>query len=116
MYRRIFLPAKNDRTVRVYGMQLRYLIWGLLAVVVACYIGFEAAGIFQCRPIRASWDYTVDHGYCTQVVKRMYVYAGINCGTDIMILLLPMPLIIRMRHLPLRQRVGLMAIFGLGGL
>lgn len=112
MYRRVFLVA-ND--IKAYGIQFRYLIWVTLAVVVGCFISFETAGIFQCTPIRRSWNSSVP-GDCTNKLSRMYAYAGCNFVTDVVILLLPMPLIYDMTHITKRQKIGLMAIFALGGL
>lgn len=112
LYRRVFLVVGN---VKAYGIQFRYLVWGVLALVIGCFISFETAGIFQCTPIRYAWNKS-GSGYCTATLPRMYAYAGCNFLTDLMILLLPMPLINGMTHLPKQQRIGLMGIFALGGL
>lgn len=112
LYRRVFLVVGN---VKAYGVQFRYLVWAALALVVGCFISFQVAGIFQCTPVCRVWDRSVP-GHCVALLPRLYAYAGANFLTDLIILLLPMPLISGMTHLPKRQRVGLMAIFALGGL
>ena len=112
MYRRVFLVADD---IKAYGVRFRTLIWITLAVVGSCYVSFETAGIFQCTPIRRSWNDTVP-GWCTDKLQRMYAYAGCNFVTDVIILLLPMPLISGMLHISKRQKIGLMGVFALGGL
>lgn len=112
MYRRVFLVVDD---IKAYGVPFRTLIWATLAIVVSCYISFEAAGIFQCTPVQRSWNDSVP-GHCTAPLKCMYAYAGCNFVTDVIILLLPMPLISSMTHVTKRQKIGLMGIFALGGL
>ena len=112
MYRRVFLVSDD---VKAYGVQFRYLIWITMATVVGCFISFETAGIFQCTPVRHAWHSSIP-GHCTDKMSRMYAYAGCNFVTDLIILMLPMPLINSMTHITRRQKIGLMAVFALGGL
>lgn len=112
MYRRVFLVAKD---VKAYEVQFRILIWITLATVVGCFISFETVGIFQCAPVRRAWDVSTP-GHCFGKMPRMYAYAGCNFVTDLVILFLPMPLINGMMHITKRQKIGLMAVFALGGL
>ena len=112
MYLRVFLV---DDTIKAYGVQFRTLIWITLAVVLSCFVSFETAGIFQCTPVRRAWNASVA-GHCTNKLSRMYAYAGFNFVTDVIILLMPIPLINGLSHITKRQKIGLMAVFALGGL
>lgn len=103
LYLRIF-PGKTFRS-------LDYL---LLFYVIGYAIGSILATIFQCEPIHGAWIHSLPRK-CTNVKVSWYVNGGADMLGDLMILLLPMSLIYKL-HLPIRERLGLVLIFALGGL
>lgn len=111
MYHRTFCATSD---VRSYGIRLKYLIWVIMFVCACCFIGFQAAGIFACMPIARNWDKSVP-GSCIPSKPRYYAYVAFNFVTDIMILVLPLPLINRL-NITRRQKFGLIVVFCLGSL
>jgi hypothetical protein len=90
----------------------------LVCVMVAVTICFGMGSIFtvalQCRPLSMLWN-PDQPGKCIRVVDFYYANAGINIVTDVVIYLLPIKVLWGLQ-IPKRQRIGLMFLFGLGGL
>lgn len=86
-------------------------------IVVMCLIaGWQGAQvfiqIFACIPIEKSWNKSIQ-GICLSIsITRMMNIIG-NIVTDFIILLLPLPTILRL-PLPLRSKYAVMSIFCLG--
>ncbi|KAL8876720.1 MAG: hypothetical protein Q9198_005133 [Flavoplaca austrocitrina] len=89
-----------------------YAAYSLIVVVTAWMIQQILATLVICRPISINWDASVN-GTCGNVAANCLASAGINTLTDILILILPMPIIWRL-HVPLRNKLILSLIFGLG--
>lgn len=67
---------------------------------------------FICTPVRAFWDKTVS-GSCVPSHPAWYINAAGNIATDILILILPLPIILKLK-LGRRQKYILMSILCLG--
>ncbi|KAK2000705.1 integral membrane protein [Colletotrichum falcatum] len=67
---------------------------------------------FVCIPLRSLWDATVP-GHCFKRLPWWYAGSSISLVTDVMIVVMPMPLL-RTIRLPPRQKVVLMGTFALG--
>lgn len=65
-----------------------------------------------CLPVAKFWDSTIP-GQCLDSLTIWYVLAGFNLATDLAIFCLPLP-VIRSLQLPRKQKVMLIAVFGLG--
>ncbi|KAH6988351.1 hypothetical protein EDB80DRAFT_654432 [Ilyonectria destructans] len=65
-----------------------------------------------CLPVAKFWDSTIP-GQCLDSLTIWYVLAGFNLATDLAIFFLPLP-VIRSLQLPQKQKVMLIAVFGLG--
>jgi len=103
LYLRIFIVKR-----------FRIICWIMLAIVVSYMIASTCAAIFQCTPIPRAWDKTVP-GTCISITMNWYANAGFSIATDVIILLMPMPIIYSLR-LQRNQKAGLMFVFALGGL
>jgi len=103
LYLRIFV----DRSFRI-------LCFINLSVVVAFTTGATFATIFQCVPIAASWDKSVE-AECTDSTAFWYAWCIINIVTDVAILALPVREVWQLQ-LPSREKIGLLAVFSLGAL
>lgn len=68
---------------------------------------------FQCRPVRAGYEEGVE-GTCVDVVSLYLSSAPINILTDLAILLLPLPILTRLR-MEFKQKCALVATFVVGG-
>jgi hypothetical protein len=103
-YLRIF-PTRRFRIVCcvVLGFVILYGLWTFLG------------SVFICTPVSFFWDTTVPGGKCMNELVVWFTNAGVNILQDILILLLPMP-VIRRLSIPKLQKKALTAIFALGGL
>ena len=69
------------------------------------------SGFIFCVPVSAFWN--GDRSKCLPEGPVWFTNAGIHIVTDIIILILPMPVLYRLQ-LDKRLRVGIMLIFGVG--
>jgi hypothetical protein len=100
--------------LRIFN-KVRWFKWACWAILtcVTCYcIASTMATIFQCKPINRVFDKSIP-GTCIDNSKFWYANAGFSIATDIIILLLPMPLVYQL-HVPIAQKVALIAVFALG--
>ena len=68
---------------------------------------------FLCRPLAFNWDRTIRGGVCGDIMGA-YIAAGvINLCTDLMVLILPVPTILRLQ-LPVRTKIALTFTICLG--
>lgn len=104
---------------------MRIAIWTIFGIIII-YGGWAFfSSIFICWPIDAFWNFTDEFWkftapdafkeQCLDPEKFYVAHAGLNIGTDILILALPIP---GLRHLmlPRGQKIALMLVFMLGGL
>ncbi|PGG99107.1 hypothetical protein GX51_06447 [Blastomyces parvus] len=101
LYRRIFVTRKFQIAVNI-----------VFAFVVLYFISCVVANIFECTPIEKAWDHSIP-GKCINLTAHWFSNAISTASSDIVTLLLPMPVIHRLR-LPRRQKYALMGIFALG--
>ncbi|KAF1918624.1 hypothetical protein BDU57DRAFT_116496 [Ampelomyces quisqualis] len=76
--------------------------WGVFGVV------------FMCRPTRSYWDLGVP-GSCLSAEDHFFSTSVLGIVVDWAIWILPIPVVGRLR-LPRRQKMGLVGVFGLGGI
>ncbi|MCJ1421896.1 hypothetical protein MMC32_008263 [Xylographa parallela] len=67
-----------------------------------------------CRPIAYNWDKTIN-GTCSSEAVPFLASACINMGIDVIIVVLPMPMLWRLQ-MPTQRKVALSVIFGMGAL
>lgn len=84
----------------------------MLACVGSFCIATTMATIFQCTPVVRAFDRSVA-GHCISNSPFWYANAGFNISTDVIILLMPMPLVYKLK-IPTLQKVGLAMVFALG--
>lgn len=84
-----------------------------MAVVMGWWLSVFLEEFLLCRPFSFTWDRHVEGGVCGDEAAA-YLAAGIvNLCTDIMVLCLPIPMVLKLQ-LPLRNRVVLLIVFGVG--
>jgi hypothetical protein len=103
LYRRVFITAKF-RMACICVMT--YVTCFAICVIIATAL--------ECNPVRRVYDKSVS-GTCINLTAFWYSVAVNNILTDIVILLMPMPVIQTLR-LPPRHKYGLMMMFALGAL
>ncbi|TKX25240.1 hypothetical protein C1H76_2473 [Elsinoe australis] len=105
-----FYRLVKDAHLRWY----RWLLHASIIWTVAVGITFIFLSVFICLPVKAYWTWPpiptqkcIDEGLVTLI-------AGvINSVTDLLVTLLPVPLIMRLR-LPVKQRLGVLVLLCLG--
>jgi len=93
--------------------RLRITLYVTAAVVVGLGISAVCATIFQCQPIRAAWDFTIEDAKCYRFVDFLYANAAINIVTDFVICLAPLPCFWKLR-IPVRQKLVVSFLFCIG--
>jgi hypothetical protein len=71
--------------------------------------------IFQCKPIRAIWDYTIPRSNCINLNAFAFSNAGIGIAQDLTILFMPIPELLQLQ-MNLTKKLNLMFMFSLGSL
>ena len=72
------------------------------------------SGFLSCMPVAKFWDRS-RNGHCLSSTALWFSNAGMHILTDLVILLIPISAL-RGLSVPLRQRVGVIGVFALGGL
>lgn len=98
---------------RIFSVQTYRRIYIGAIVLVSCWgISQLLIGIFMCTPIAGFWDKSLNPK-CIPNFPQYYINAAGNIITDIMVFVLPMP-VIKHLNLPQRQRILLYGIFSIG--
>ncbi|WVQ84257.1 hypothetical protein IAT38_006409 [Cryptococcus sp. DSM 104549] len=92
---------------------LRYASIATMAVVNLAGVALVLINIFRCHPIRAAYS-SEDGGTCLNLISIFLSSSPVNILTDLAILLLPLPILTRLR-MPFRQKCVLVATFVVGG-
>lgn len=90
---------------------------GLIWVCGAFCLGFLVPLIFQCWPVSYAWLRWdgEHHGSCINVYAGIFAHAAINMVLDLVILILPMPILIKLRTSYFwRQKVHVLIMFSFG--
>ncbi|OTA92658.1 hypothetical protein M434DRAFT_396323 [Hypoxylon sp. CO27-5] len=82
-------------------------------VIIACYsIVASLVESLACRPLQGIIDESLD-AECYDSYPAYISLSSLNIGIDVVILLLPIPLVIRMQ-LPIRQKISVILLFATG--
>ena len=103
----IFYLKLSENTERVF----RWLAIVTLVAVNLAGVALTIVNLTQCRPLQLAFQYPLPAAKCNDILKTSLSSAPINIITDCIILLLPMPLLTRLR-LPRRQKIILVGVFG----
>lgn len=87
--------------------------FAMLGVVAACGAWAVFGNVFLCSPIASFWDASVEDGNCMDRAVIWFTNAGLNIAQDVVIILLPMPLI-QTLQISKSQKRGLMIMLALG--
>lgn len=95
------------------GRSFRRALWAIGSFVLAYSLVQIFAIIFQCLPIKAIWDTSIE-GRCINVNDVYLVCSSMNIATDVIILAMPMPRLWKLR-ISQTEKLQLCIIFALGG-
>jgi hypothetical protein len=100
---------------RILSIQkMRRIVVAAIALVGGWSLSQVFVQIFICSPIKAFWDSeAAKTGKCIPNIPQWYINAGGNILTDIMVLVLPLPIVGNLK-LHRSQKWVLMGIFCLG--
>ncbi|KAF3941829.1 hypothetical protein ABW19_dt0209601 [Dactylella cylindrospora] len=92
----------------------RILTWVTLVAVIGLGIAYALMVIFYCVPVQAYWN-PLAHpdAKCLSDGAALISNAAVNIFLDCWLWIMPVPIVWSV-HLPLRQRIGLVAVFALG--
>ncbi|KAJ5128671.1 hypothetical protein N7448_002388 [Penicillium atrosanguineum] len=102
LYVRIF-PETNFHRYFITTMVLLTISVLILVPMIIC----------QCIPVHSIWDLRRADARCLNVIGLAYANAGVNLATEIAILILPLPLLQKLR-VSKSKKAALYAIFGAG--
>lgn len=102
LYIRIFPDTKYHR----YFIAVMVFTTVAVAIVVPMVI-------WQCVPIDAIWNLDRSNAQCLSISGVAYASAGVNIATEVAILILPIPLLSRLR-VSLSKKIAMYALFGAG--
>lgn len=83
------------------------------AWVVLGWVAVEITYFTACRPFTGYWAVPPPNPQCTTLQHFAYVQATFNISSDLLIILLPIPMIWSL-SLPLKQKLGLVVLFSMG--
>ncbi|PVH91852.1 hypothetical protein DM02DRAFT_663536 [Periconia macrospinosa] len=94
----------------------RFQIWNwvVIAIIIGFLIGTVGAAIFICTPVQKFWKTELE-GHCINKSASWLANAVMSVITDLMIIILPMPVIRRLQLKP-TQKYLLMGIFAFGAI
>lgn len=99
--------------LRIFDVtKIRKLCYVQIVIVSVYGVWLFFSSILNCVPIARNWDKTVQ-GKCLPTTPLWLTNAALNIATDIIIVLLPMPVISSLT-LPLKQKLWLAIVFAFG--
>ncbi|KAI9722995.1 MAG: hypothetical protein M1812_001444 [Candelaria pacifica] len=92
----------------------RMSTYAVMAVIVGAIISLELSYIFACKPFSHRWNNAGgSSATCIDVTLHGVINEIINIVTDILIIILPIPMIWSL-HLSTRKKVGVILVFATG--
>lgn len=91
------------------------MIYGVSVIVLGSGFGIMFALIFACKPIAKGWDVSITEGSCINRAGLYLATAIVNIITDIMCLVLPIPIVLKLQ-MPRIQKLGVLCMFGVGSM
>jgi hypothetical protein len=94
----------------------RYISYACIAFITTSTLAFMFIQLFQCRPIAFTWEGWTSPNRkdkCLDVNILAYAAAGSSILQDIIVLVLPLPLVFGL-HTGWRSKLGILVMFSLG--
>jgi hypothetical protein len=88
----------------------RLITYMTMLVVAATFVATGFTTTFQCSPVAYQWDKSILGGKCINVLAFYRWMSFPNIATDIVGLLLPLPMIWRL-HVTRHKKVGITIMF-----
>ncbi|PNS21588.1 hypothetical protein CAC42_947 [Sphaceloma murrayae] len=91
----------------------RLITWTYGPIFFATWLAAQVVGFTECDPFRLYWQVVPSAGTCVQAQVQLIVLGVLNIGTDVMLLILPIPSLISLQT-PWRLKLRLYALCTLG--
>lgn len=103
--------------VQLFGVRkaFRYGCFAMMGVVASYCVIFFFIEAFNCNPVEKVWHSLTYTGEfkCFNNSMVEFVIGGFNIATDLIIFLLPLPIIVNLQ-LNAKRKLGLLVVFGTG--
>uniref|UniRef100_A0A060TD14 ARAD1D03608p n=1 Tax=Blastobotrys adeninivorans TaxID=409370 RepID=A0A060TD14_BLAAD len=94
-----------------------YFLWTTLVCTVVSIVAVILINLLLCQPVSLNWSLVWDnHCYSSTAVTPFAISVVFNIVTDIMIFIVPFPVLRTLKTLNRKQRIGLIATFSLGAI
>lgn len=103
MYGRLTVSTKQNAAVKLVAA---YVVIGFIVMEIL-YLGV------WCRPFDQYWAVPTTNTQCSAATNHLITNAVLNISSDIFIMAIPMPIFLQAR-LPLKRKIILCGVFGLG--
>ena len=102
--------------LRIFGVNrpFRYCTWAVMFITFGYLFSNLWMQIFGCRPIAKYWIPDLP-GHCILTLKADYGYGSLNFITDLLIFVLPLPMVWRLQ-LSSRDKLGVLVTFIIGSM
>lgn len=80
--------------------------------IVTSSTAITMVNMFRCTPVAGNWDRTIT-AKCFDASLFYYIYGSLNAGTDILLMVLPIPILMRLQ-METRVKFGLVVMFSVG--
>jgi hypothetical protein len=107
LYRRVFSE--------VSPRWFLWTLWGGIAFLFGHGLIYGIVLIFQCLPVSAVWDRTIQGALCVNVNAVGYAGAAMCVVEDIFLIVLPIPMLQRLQ-VSGRKRIGVIIMFAAASL
>ena len=94
---------------------LRMSCYVLMGFVAAIWVSYIIASATKCTPFAYQWDKTIPGGQCVNIEAYYQSTSVPNIVTDLIILVLPVPTVLKLQASPLRK-IGLLMVFLAGSM
>ncbi|RAR01158.1 integral membrane protein [Stemphylium lycopersici] len=91
----------------------KWLVHLNVVYTVGIFISFPCIAIFFCTPVSNYWTLGSPPDTCMDEAVATLICGIINCVADLLTTLTPIPLVLKL-HMPLRQRLAVALLFGMG--
>lgn len=92
---------------------MRWSVFFTMFFIASYSIGLLFSFIFSCTPMERNYNALITTGSCIDAPALYIATAAFNVVSDIMLFILPIPMVYGLQ-MPLKQKLGLFFVFGIG--
>ncbi|KAK9416598.1 putative Integral membrane protein [Seiridium unicorne] len=91
----------------------RWCTYALISASIIYSVTFLFLNLFPCRPIQATWDYTIQASTCLDPFSSYWALSVLNVLMDVCILVLPIPVVLPLQ-MDRKRKLSLLLLFAAG--